>query len=158
MPSTPDAGPLFLASTRASTREAFFADVKNPTGKDLARLDLTAAALDVLDSLLEALPAEQRFTKDAQARLAMDSAAAFVESVHSPGKPEPRKLAVRMARLFATAGAPEEVCGPLGKALLGGFVRFTELYCFICPVSCLTQPEKLFEEDYRADEHPAGLD
>lgn len=147
----------FHAWTRSQTRAAFFAEVAQPTGRDLARLDLTAAALDVLDALLSALPEGQRPSRDGQARLALDSAAAFVESVHSPGKPEPRRLAIRLARLFTAQGVPEALGKELGEALLDGLVRFTEQHCFVCPAACLTRPDQRMESDFFADEHPAGI-
>ncbi len=154
MPPTPIA---FHAWTRSQARAAFFAEVAKPTGRDLARLDLTAAALDVLDAVFATLPQPQRPSREAQARLALDSAAAFVESVHSPGKPEPRRLAVRLARMFTAQGVAEEQGKELGEALLDGLVCFTEQYCFVCPAACLTRPEQQMEPDFFADEHPAGI-
>lgn len=152
----PRAGVIGDPEARDRIRLAFFRDVNEPKGKDLAGLDLTEAALEALRGAFDALPGSRRPREDDLQRAAFALGTIFARYLLSRKKPAPEVLVEEMGE---AASASTKLAGDERRAVmaavLAALAGFVEEVCERCPVSCLGRPKAGMADAFFAVEHPA---
>lgn len=156
LPSKDEPAPFADPELRRTIREAFFARIRTPKGKDLARLDFTEAAYVTLaDALAEVDPAPLR--AEVRLKLAAAVADAFVQGC--VGKKNPasmpaltRKVVVILRDTLPMSGATANDVASYVLSTLDAFLRDI---CSRCPVHCVAHPRAHFAKPFASDTHPA---
>lgn len=144
-------------TARQHLKAQFFRDVLEPTGRDLARLDMTEAAFLSLDQILESLPGERRPREEQRHAAAFALGSTFAEFVFKGADgPQPiGPLAERMLEQIIEHCRLEpddaERVMPYVMASLGGFVSTV---CAACPVSCVVRPTEELPDVFFGSHHP----
>jgi hypothetical protein len=144
-------------TARQHLKALFFRDVQVPTGRHLARLDMTEAAFLSLDQAFDTLPGDRRPREDDRNTAAHAIGCEFADFVIAGAKgPQPiEPLAERVVELLElhcelTEDEAEQVT-PIVLTTLGSFVSTV---CAHCPVSCLVQPDTELSEPFFRPLHP----
>ena len=147
---------------RRQLRRDLFADVRRARGRDLALLDFTELAFQVLDRAFNLLPSTTRPRQDdqLQATAALGRVAADFYTRALSGKGHPtldgfldRLILVLDEQLDLPDGASRE----LGFILLPELQHFVETACGHCPVACIERPDEEMDEPFRSDTHPTQV-
>lgn len=151
-----DASPGSDPSLRAAMRNELFADVREPKGRDLARLDLAEAAYMTLGEALgeiDPVPLDH----DVRLRLAGDVAGAFVDGRIGRKKPSSFDQIARKACKILRNDLPlnEESARAIADYVLSTLDAFHNDICSRCPVGCVKRPRARFRDAFYADTHPA---
>ncbi len=150
-----DMGSYGDAVLRQHLKALFFQNVNVPRGKDLARLDLTEAALVSLDGIFDSLPGECRPREDERYATAFALGKTFVDFMMS-GKQNPiEQLARRMTGALRKSSRlsweQRQHVVLMVLPLLGSYL---EEVCAICPVGCLQDPQAKVEDQFFSPNHP----
>ena len=144
-------------TARQHIKALFFREVLDPTGRDLAHLDMTEAAFLCLDQAFELLPGERRPREDDRNEASYVIGRVFADFViRGAEAPQPvGPLADEITALLVSTCdlTPEEAhrVAPLVMANLGGFVSTV---CASCPVSCLVRPDAEMADVFFEPSHP----
>jgi len=137
---------------RQRLKATFFADVRAPKGRDLARLDLTEAAYVALDDAVLDLPGHRRPRDEQLMEMAFAVGRAFVADLLSE-KPDRQE---RLLRALTRASRLERAeCQQLLAFVLPALLAFVEGVCNLCPVGCLKKPRRSVANAFFSPEHPA---
>ena len=154
-----DMGSYGDAVLRQHLKALFFQNVEAPRGKDLARLDLTEAALVSLDSIFDGLPGECRPREDERYATAFALGKTFADFMTS-GKQNPiEQLARRMTGALRKSSRlsweQRQQVVLLVLPLLGSYL---DEVCSICPVGCLEDPQARVEDEFFSPSHPVEVE
>ncbi len=141
---------------RHRLKAELFSDVRHPSARELARLDLTEAAWVLLDVMLGSLPGERRPREDDHLALARRLGDAVV--AHELGATPRRSEAGRAAcvrHVRAATGLPEDAARDFADHALQALHGFVRGVCGRCPVACLRRPGGDYSDAFFADAHPA---
>ena len=150
-----DGGSYGDAVLRQHLKALFFQDVDVPRGKDLARLDLTEAALVSLDSIFDSLPGESRPREDERYATAYALGKTFVDFMVS-GQQEPIEQLARgmTSALRKSSRLSWEQRHHVVLMILPLLGSYLEEVCAICPVGCLEKPRSRVEDVFFSPGHP----
>ena len=143
------------AVLRQHLKALFFQKVSVPRGRDLARLDLTEAALVSLDAIFDSLPGESRPREDERYSTAFALGKTFADFMLSGQDKPVEYLARRMTSAIRKSSRLDwdqrhQVVAMI-LPLLGSFL---EEVCGQCPVSCLERPKSKVEDIFFSPTHP----
>jgi hypothetical protein len=149
-----ESGPMNFGDPglRQRLKATFFAEVRVPRGRDLARLDLTEAAYVALDDAVLDLPGHRRPRDEQLLAMAFAVGATFTANLfaNKPGADE------RVLKALMKASRLERVeCRQLLTFVLPALSTFVEGVCSRCPVQCLEKPRRAAAEAFFSPEHPA---
>lgn len=147
------------ANVRQHLKALFFQGVQTPRGRDLARLDLTEAALAALEQVLEVLPGESRPREDERLALAFALGKAFADYMIDDDDHQPvEALAKRMTRALGKASRLSlKERRRVVDLVLPALGAFTEQICAACPVACLDDPGHKVTDVFFSPTHPIEL-
>ena len=142
-------------SRRPYIKQHFFADVKKPTGRDLAILDFTEAADTALDRVMTSLPGESRPRDEQLLDAAHGIGRTFAAYILAPRKSEMgaliRELSDVLAKSTRLTPREQQQIAVLTLQQLAGFV---DEVCGQCPVGCLDRPRMNAAAPFFAPGHP----
>jgi len=138
---------------RQRIKATFFADVRAPKGRDLARLDLTEAAYVALDEAVLELPGHRRPRDEQLLSMAFALGRAYYNVVASH-KPDPQTSLSRALKRASGALLLDE-CNRLVAYVLPALVAFVANICRRCPVGCLARPTRGASDAFFSPDHPA---
>jgi hypothetical protein len=140
---------------RQHLKALFFQNVNVPKGKDLARLDLTEAALVSLDSIFDSLPGESRPREEERYSSAFTIGKMFADHLLAGADRPMEQLASRMtAALRKTSrlsSAERQRVVLMILPALGGYV---EQVCASCTVGCFDRPRSRMADVFFSPGHP----
>ena len=150
-----DMGSYGDAVLRQHLKALFFQNVEAPTGKDLARLDLTEAALVSLDSIFDSLPGECRPREEERYATAFALGKTFADFMMSAKRNPIEQLARRMTGALRTSSRlsweQRQQVVLMVLPLLGSYL---DEVCAICPVGCLEDPQAKVDDEFFSPCHP----
>ena len=154
-----DMGSYGDAVLRQHLKALFFQNVDVPRGKDLARLDLTEAALVSLDSIFDGLPGECRPREDERYATAFALGKTFADFMMS-GKQNPieqlaRHMTGALRKSSRLSWEQRQHVVLMVLPLLGSYL---DEVCAICPVGCLEDPQAKVEDEFFSPSHPVEVE
>lgn len=144
---------------RRLLKARFLSDVREPSGRDLALLDLTEAAVAALEHGLRALPGEVQPREDRLHAAAFALSRLFRDFLLSD---QPSASAVeQLSRAFidtlaATCSLSPRECERISLGLLKTLTGFVDHVCGSCAVNCLGASRSDVAVEFFSTEHPAG--
>src|SRR5262249_4486833 len=132
----------------------FFDNVRKPNARDLARLDLTEAALASLEPVLATLPGERRPREDERLKAAFEIGKAFADYVTSEG-PVDAMIGRTVAAIGDCLRLTKEERRAIVVPVVAQLVGFVEEVCSLCPVGCLDNPKRDVAQAFFSLNHPA---
>lgn len=142
-------------SVRQHFKSLFFHDIKVPTGRDLAYLDLTEATASALDAAFELLPGQDRPRDEERDLAAFAVGKVFGERVIRNGLPSPDQVIPDMAEaLENTCRLSKSEQHEVLMTVVPSLYAFVEEICSICPVDCLNNPDRDYSHVFFRPEHP----
>jgi hypothetical protein len=154
--SRPSVMALGDEALRHRIKAELFADVREPTGRELARLDLTEAAWLLLDAMLVSLPGERRPREDDHLEIAHRLATAVAEELLGRSKRAAAKgRLAAVERLREVTGLPTVEADAFAEEALRALHGFVQGVCARCPVGCLRRPASDYSDVFFRDAHPA---
>ncbi len=148
-PNTERSGHIGDTPLRDALRSRFFARVRHPNGRDLARLDFTETAHAVLDDLMGVIPPSQQPWADEMQAVAY---ALAVEFRLGEARLDPSRVAA-ILRQHTHVSAP--TADELGPELADGLVSLREVACGRCRVRCVDLPAVPMTRAFFASGHPS---
>ncbi|MCP4680010.1 MAG: hypothetical protein GY854_31870 [Deltaproteobacteria bacterium] len=146
-------------SVRQYYKMRFFCDLDRPTGRDLARLDMTEASASALGTAFDLLPGERRPRDEERDSAAYAIGKLFADHVVADGVPAPEETVHKMSRALAgTCRLTETERHKVLMTLMPTLFAFVEEVCSVCPVDCLRRPDQDFSEVFFTTEHPMSPD
>lgn len=144
-------------AVRRVLKARFFANVKDPRGKDLATLDLAEMIYQVLEQRAGSWPGGHNLRTEDMEAAAYNLAKELVAMVlKGPAKVDPVKTLPGLADvLSAHLGGSREQAAKAAVDVLLSWVRFAHAVCSPCPVGCLDRLKVKMAEEFFAVEHPA---
>ncbi|NUN15789.1 MAG: hypothetical protein HUU55_19360 [Myxococcales bacterium] len=164
-----DATPFGDAHLRHFLKRTFFADIEQPKGRDLARLDFTEAALASLDRAFDLLSGEKRPRDDQRNRVAFALGQIYADylvrtkhggnaGVDVDGVDDPELVPPVVAMMIPPLST---ICNLdfADAALVGGLVakfldQFCQQICMQCPVGCWKRPRSNVADAFFSSSHP----
>jgi hypothetical protein len=137
---------------RQRLKATFFAEVRAPKGRDLARLDLTEAAYVALDDAVLDLPGHRRPRDEQLMEMAFALGRTYVNGLLS-NKPDPE--ARLLGALAKACHLERDECALLLAFVLPALQSFRDAVCMRCPVACFAKPRRGAAEAFFSPEHPA---
>lgn len=140
------------SNTRGLVRERFFQNVTAPKGRDVAELDLTTTAIDMLDKFIHILPGERRPRVDVQYEIGHAVGRLLAAGVGeiSRSELEDRMIVEIMKVSQLTKSEAKSVTG----SLLAGCLSFIDVICGDCPARCLERPDRAMPAAFYSDDIP----
>jgi hypothetical protein len=133
----------------------FFQTLTRPTGLDLARLDLTAAAASALDAAFELLPVEQRPWESERDAASFAIGKVFADHLIKGGLPRPEQIMTEMSKALASASRlSDSRRHEVLMTVVPSLYAFAEEVCSQCPVKCLSQPDADMSDVFFTPDHP----
>jgi hypothetical protein len=134
---------------RGYLRQRFFARVRQPVGRDLARLDFMEAALSILESSLPTIPPSEQPRNDEQQVMAHEVALEF----RLGAQPLDRARVVAILRKHGPMG--QKSATALAAQLAEGLASFRTVVCGSCRVRCVDGPAMPVTRAFFDDRHPS---
>ncbi len=147
-----DPSELRDSNLRYRMRQQFFHDVALPKGRDLARLDLTEVAFEVLDKAANVLPGERRPRIEDQYRIAF--AVGDMLPTHDLTSPSWQTIEAPTDSIKDVTTLSEEESKSVAIPLIAGISSFVDEVCSKCPVRCLDRPDDVMKDAFFSDSIP----
>jgi len=142
---------------RQHLKGRFFQDLLAPTGRDLARLDFTEAALVFLEEAFLGLPGERRPREDECVTTAYAIGKVFADFLIAGANGPIEKVISEMDRsLKEHCHLDEAECRRVVAVVLPALGDFIEQHCTECPAACIDRPGADVAELFFAPHHPVG--
>ncbi|MCP4604334.1 MAG: hypothetical protein GY847_28070 [Proteobacteria bacterium] len=143
-------------STRQHFKMHFFSNLSSPTGRDLARLDLTEASASALNAAFDLLPVERRPRDEHRDCAAYALGTIFADHVVIwRGAASSDQTVQEMSNALAnTCRLTESERHEVLMTVMSSLYAFVEEICAICPVDCLKRPDDDVSEIFFTPEHP----
>lgn len=164
-----DTTPFGDAHLRHFLKRTFFADVEQPKGRDLARLDFTEAALASMDRAFDMLVGEKRPRDDQRNRAAYALGQIYADHLirtkhggnWAPNPASPADADIEKSAILAMLEPLVDICG-LGMEdaiLVAGLVakfldQFCQQICSQCSVGCWKRPRANVADTFFSSSHP----
>jgi hypothetical protein len=142
-------------SARQHFKMLFFQDLKSPTGRDLAHLDMTEAAANALCGAFDMLPGDRRPRDEEVDSAAFALGKLFADHIMSGGTRRPEQTVPKMSRALSRAcrlTESERHC--VLMTVVPSLWAFVEDVCGRCPVRCLERPDSEMSNFFFTPEHP----
>jgi hypothetical protein len=147
------------AELRRRLQVDFFADVEEPRGIDLARLDFAEAISVAFTAAIAGFAGHDRPRDDDLDALAVDLAQILVAHVIdrlASGKPpgDGKLYDVVVGAIAERGSVPPAARGDLAGAAIAGAAALFNAACASCPVRCLVRPDDRMDDVFFSEHRP----
>jgi hypothetical protein len=149
---------LGAPEVRQYLKSLFFYELRAPTGKEMALLDLTEAAMANLEQALAYLPGERRPREDQRPEIAFAIATRFWELMSTRLDAKVDEHMEGMLREFVKKfGFKKREALELVAEVALSLTQFMEEVCAVCAVSCFEHPTADTSEVFFSPHHPMAV-
>ena len=157
LPSEPEPYSIHLGNTlgRNNIYNEFFKEVQEPTLLDQAIFDLSTAAREILDHVLEHKPASARPRYALRTNCAHQIGKLIAEFRINKSRASLNCLNDEAVAIVTKSMMVEETAArKIAKQLVAGLITYIDVVCNCCPVNCFANPEADGKEVFLGYVHP----